>query len=131
MKSLKSQKNKKNFFQSFVWAAQGIKECFIREINFRFHIFMTVLVSLFSFIFKVEKMEFVLLLFCILTVLTSELVNTLTEEICNSIDENYNDKIKYIKDLAAGMVLISAIFSAVIGLIIFVPYLIQFIEKVL
>lgn len=91
---------------------------------------MTVAVTLCSYIFRVKASEFILLLFCIMTVLSSELVNTLVEEICNLISEEYNEKIKYIKDLAAGMVLISAIFSAVIGLIIFIPYLISLLEKI-
>lgn len=65
-----------------------------------------------------------------MTVLISELINTLSEEICNLISEEYNEKIKYIKDLAAGMVLVSAIFSAIIGLIIFIPYLIDFLGRI-
>ena len=120
----------KNFFKSFIWASNGIKECFKREINFRFHIFMTFMVALFSFIFKVKTTEFIILLFCISTVLISELINTLTEEVCNLISEEYNEKIKYIKDLSAGMVLISAIFSAITGLIIFIPHLFSFLERI-
>lgn len=117
----------KKFFQSFKWASHGIKECYKREQNFRFHIFMTAMVILFSILFRIEKSEFILLLFCIMTVLFSELVNTLTEEICDLIDENYNKKIKYIKDLAAGSVMVTATFSAFIGLYIFIPYLINFV----
>ena len=89
------------------------------------------MVALFSFLFRVKPTEFIILLFCISTVLISELINTLTEEICNLISEEYNEKIKYIKDLSAGMVLISAIFSAVTGLIIFIPHLISFLERII
>jgi len=92
---------------------------------------MTFMVALFSFLFRVKPTEFIILLFCISTVLISELINTLTEEICNLISEEYNEKIKYIKDLSAGMVLISAIFSAVTGLIIFIPHLISFLERII
>ena len=91
---------------------------------------MTFMVALFSFIFKVKITEFIILLFCISTVLISELINTLTEEVCNLISEEYNEKIKYIKDLSAGMVLISAIFSAITGLIIFVPHLFSLLERI-
>lgn len=91
---------------------------------------MTFMVVLFSLIFKVKATEFIILLFCISTVLISELINTLTEEICNLISEDYNEKIKYIKDLSAGMVLISAIFSAITGLIIFIPHLFNFLERI-
>ena len=134
MKFLKSQKNSdkniKNFFKGFVWAGNGIKECFKRELNFRFHIFMTFAVFMVSYIFKIERSEFFILLFCILSVLVCELINTAIEEICDIIDQNYNEKIKYIKDLSAGMVLISAIISAIIGLFVFIPYLLKFINTV-
>ena len=92
---------------------------------------MTFMVTLFSLIFKVKVTEFIILLFCISTVLICELINTLAEEICDLISTEYNEKIKYIKDLSAGMVLISAIFSAITGLIIFIPHLFTFLERIL
>lgn len=126
MRYLKKKKKFSDFFYSFKWAFDGIKECFKRELNFRFHTLATVCVLLFSYIFKIPKRDFILLLFCIMTVLMAELINTIAEEICDLIDSNYNKRIKYIKDLSAGTVLISAMFSVIIGLIIFVPYFIEF-----
>lgn len=134
MKFLKLRKNKENltkkrkksFFQSFIWAASGIKNCFKRELNFRFHTFAAVLVIALSLFLRLKKNELILVLLCIMSVFVCELINTLAEEICNLISEDYNEKIKYIKDLAAGMVLISAVFSAVIGLLIFIPHIIDF-----
>lgn len=92
---------------------------------------MTLAVLLCAWLFKVTKIEFILLLICITFVIVCELLNTVSEEICNLIDSNYNEKIKYIKDLSAGMVLVSAIISAIIGLIIFIPYGIEFLKGII
>jgi diacylglycerol kinase len=40
-----------------------------------------------------------------------------------------DETVKYVKDLAAGGVLIAALTAAVIGLIIFVPAIIQYLGK--
>ena len=128
-KDLSPKKPRKNFIKSFKYAANGIKECAKRELNFKIHIAATVCVFVFSYFFKVPKNEFILLLFCIMTVLSAELINTVVEELCNIIDEKYNERIKYIKDLSAGTVLISAVFSIVTGLIVFVPYLFEFFKN--
>ena len=43
------------------------------------------------------------------------MINTCIERICDLIDESQNEKIKYIKDLSAGSVLLASIYSIVIG----------------
>lgn len=56
-------------------------------------------------------------------VLIAETVNTAIENLCDLYSEDYHSKIKKIKDVAAGSVLIASIAAVVIGAIVFIPYL--------
>ena len=50
-----------------------------------------------------------------------ELVNTAIEEVVNLASPSINPVAKISKDVAAGAVLLSALFSVVVGIIIFLP----------
>ncbi len=53
----------------------------------------------------------------------AEALNTAIEYLADEVNQEYNEKIKLIKDLSAGAVLISATISVIIGGLIFVPKL--------
>ena len=55
-------------------------------------------------------------------VLAAEAFNTAIERLVNLVSTDYHPIAGDVKDIAAGAVLICAIFAAIIGLIIFVPY---------
>ena len=59
-------------------------------------------------------------------VISLELVNSAIEATVDIAMPEINEKAKNAKDIAAGAVLVSAIAAAIIGLIIFVPKLIDF-----
>lgn len=111
--------NRKNMFKI---AFLGIKTAVLEEKNLQFDLFMAIVVVICGFVFKVTQTQWCLLLFAISQVIVCEMVNTLIENIVDWICPTYDLRAKKIKDIACGMVLISCIFSAIIGLIIFVPY---------
>lgn len=51
--------------------------------------------------------------------MSAELVNTAVEKISDAVTKEYHPLIKLAKDVAAGAVLVTAIFAAVIGVLIF------------
>jgi diacylglycerol kinase len=55
------------------------------------------------------------------------MINSAIERIVNIISPQINPQAGQIKDIAAGAVLVSAIISAIIGLIIFVPKAIDYV----
>jgi diacylglycerol kinase (ATP) len=59
-------------------------------------------------------------------VFAAEAFNSAIEALVDKISTGYNETAGKIKDLAAGAVLITAIATAITGLIIFVPHLISF-----
>ena len=112
---------RKKFGIGLEYALNGLKEAFMRERNFRIHLFVTVLVIAFSFYVKLSAIEWSLILIMIQTVLIAELVNSLLERIIDYIKPEYHIQAKIIKDVAAAVVLIAAIFSVIVGLIVFIP----------
>lgn len=118
--------------QAFSYAGQGIKESFRAEFNLKIHCFVAFLVIIAGFIFKVSSTEWTILLLCIALVISLELVNSSIERVVDLVcGDDYHPLAKSAKDASAGAVLVVAIISAIIGLIIFIPYLFQFIKGVL
>jgi diacylglycerol kinase (ATP) len=116
--------NFRDRIKSFSYAFNGIKILFKVEHNARIHLFATVLVCLSGFIFKISKLEWIVITIVIGLVFMMEIVNSSIERISNFISPARNEEIKIIKDLAAAAVLIMAIVSVIVGLIIFLPKII-------
>jgi diacylglycerol kinase (ATP) len=51
----------------------------------------------------------------------AEIFNTVIEQVMDFISPTYHPQVAFIKDLAAGAVLISAVIAAITGLIVFIP----------
>lgn len=108
----------------FRYAFKGIFFAFLTQPNIRIHAIATLLVSIAGFIFKLNLVEWGLVVFAIGLVLVSELMNTAIESLVDVISPGYSEKAGFIKDVAAGAVLIAAIISVIIGIIIFLPKII-------
>ena len=61
-------------------------------------------------------------------VLSAELINTAIERTVDLVTKDYEELAKVAKDAAAGAVLVSSIFVAIIGIIIFLPKIIAIIK---
>ncbi|MFB0947519.1 MAG: diacylglycerol kinase (ATP) [Spirosomataceae bacterium] len=116
--------NLKKTLKSFKYAFQGIGDLARFENNFRVHLFVVVVVILSSVTLRINRKEWMIVVFLIGFVLTAEAFNTAIEKICDFIHPEFHPDIGKIKDLAAGGVLIAVLTAVVIGLIIFVPKLI-------
>ena len=68
-------------------------------------------------------MEWVAVWLAIGGVLAAEALNSSIEALADVVSPGYNEAIKRVKDLAAGAVLLLALAAAIVGLIIFVPYI--------
>ena len=76
-----------------------------------------------AIVFNVSKIEMAILLLVAGFVWTAELFNTAIEKIMDFISKERHPEIKFIKDISAAAVLISAIVSLITGAIIFIPKL--------
>ncbi|MDL2222954.1 diacylglycerol kinase family protein [Bacteroidales bacterium OttesenSCG-928-M11] len=115
----------------FIAAFAGLKILFTTERNFQIHIIVAILAIIACIIFQVKTYEWLIVLAMIGLVLTAEALNTSIEYICNHVCPDIHPTIKKIKDIAAAAVLICAITSVIIGLIIFLPYIYNFLSPYL
>lgn len=69
----------------------------------------------------ISTIEWMMQVFAIGMVLSTESLNTAIEKLCDFIHPEYDKKIGFIKDISAGAVSFAAITAIIIGLIIYIP----------
>ena len=106
---------------SFKNALKGIWTAVTTQTNLRIHFVVASIIIGLSVYFEVTHTELLILILTIGMVMIAEMINTAIEFLCDAITLDHNEYIKYAKDVAAGTVLMSAIFASLIGFFIFVP----------
>ena len=110
--------------RSFRYAFAGIRLLFSEEHNARIHATITLLVVVAGVMLRVSPMEWAVVVICIGMVLAAEAFNSAIERVADYLTTERDDRIRDIKDLAAGAVLLCAIAAAIVGLIVFVPHIV-------
>ena len=117
----------KRLGRSFKAAFDGIKATYLKEQNIKIHTCIALLVVLFGFILKISYSEWLVCLVLIGFVLMAEFFNTAIEYVVDLASPDIHPLAKAAKDTASAGVLMMAILSAIIGCVIFVPKLIEFV----
>ena len=107
--------------QSFRYAFAGLVDFFIQEPNARIHLLAAIVVICLGFYFHLSARDWIVVIIAICLVFTAEAFNSCVEKLADFISPDQDIRIKYIKDLSAGAVLVTAITAAIIGAIIFFP----------
>ncbi|MDP4108705.1 MAG: diacylglycerol kinase family protein [Bacillota bacterium] len=105
--------------QSFACAFRGIVLCLRNERNFRIHICAAFYASVLGIAAKFGALEFSVLFLCFASVMATELLNTAVERVCDIMSAEYSVRIKAIKDISAGAVLVCAVFAFLTGAVLF------------
>jgi len=121
----------KNLVESFNNAIKGIISTVRTERNMKIHIAASVMVVLLSFLYKLTRTEFLIVMIVVALVLICELFNTAMERLIDLITDVYHPKVKTIKDMAAGAVMISAGVSLIVGYVIFINKVSSDVEAVI
>ena len=111
------------FFLSFKYAFQGLFALVKSERNFQIHLIALITVVCLGYYFDISRFEWIAILLISATVLSAEAINSSIEKLSDHLHPQKHNAIKKVKDIAAGAVLILALFAIIIGLIIFVPYM--------
>ena len=111
------------FVKSFSCAMRGLAYALKNEKNFQNELVIALLVIFMMWYFHVTRTEMVALVLVIASVLILELLNTIMERVVDILKPRVHPYARLIKDLMAAVVLISAIFAVIVGLIIFLPYI--------
>ena len=125
MKSAK--KNKRTFITSVKDCINGLNFIIISEHNFKREIILAMLALIASYILKVSRIEFIVILLSIALVIVSEIFNTAIEKTVDLCTREYNEIARIAKDVSAFAVFTMCFFALVIGIIIFIPKIIYLI----
>lgn len=109
------------FLKSFVFAFQGILYVLRTQRNMRVHLVAGILVLLVATLFQVSVSEWASLLTVMALVYALEMLNTVAEAIVDMVTQEYHPLAKVAKDVAAGAVLVAAIFAVGVAVVIFLP----------
>jgi undecaprenol kinase len=112
-------------WKSFSYALTGIKTALWTERNMRIHLIASIFVIGCSLFFSISKLEWLFVMVAIGGIFSLELINTAIERVVDMITEEYHPLAKQAKDLAAGAVFIYAVTAVVIGIFIFLPYILR------
>lgn len=106
---------KRRVWQSFADAFRGIGACLKSERNMRIHLVMAVYVLFFASQLSLSRGEMACLVLAIGAVMAAEALNTAVEKLCDFAQKNQNRYIRFVKDVAAGAVLLSAVGALLAG----------------
>lgn len=112
---------------SFKYAFEGVLSALKTERNLKIHIFIMIFVIIMGIILKISTTEWCICIILFGLVISLELINTAIEIVVDIAMPEINKKAKKAKDISASAVLVSAIASAVIGFIIFLPKILSLI----
>ena len=113
--------NSKSVMNIVKYSLNGINTYMEEGKSFILYSFAAILEVIFGFIFKVNGLEWILII-CMLGVLLSvELLNTGIERACDAITKEYNPLIKKAKDCGSGATFIIFIVMVILNIIIFYP----------
>lgn len=112
--------------KSFDYAINGIHYAFRSQQNVRIHVLAAILVIAAGIFFKINPFEMGIVAVMVLLVLVTEMINTAIEMMVDLITKEHREEAKIAKDVASGMVLVTALGSILVGILIFLPYIIRY-----
>ena len=124
------KKKNRTWIDSVKDCLRGISYTFKTENNFKREILLGIIVIICGFFLKLSLIEWVIIILLINTVLVGELINTALERTVDLYTKEYNEIARAIKDAASGSVLVICTSSAIIGLLIFLPKIINLLEEI-
>jgi diacylglycerol kinase (ATP) len=111
----------KKLIRSFGYAFKGLAYATKTQLNFRVHLVVAVLACFMGYALQISAGEWLWIVACIAVVVMAELFNTALEFLVDLVSPDYNELAGYVKDIAAGAVVVAAAFAVIEGLIIFLP----------
>ncbi len=117
----------KSRLQSVNYALQGVTDLLRHQHNARVHLVAAIIVVLLGLVFSVQRWEWAVLVLAIGGVWLAEAINTAVEYLADACHPEQHPLIKRAKDVAAAAVLLFSLAALVVGLLVFMPYLLRLI----
>jgi diacylglycerol kinase len=119
MKTILSSHHPVRQVKSFHYAFKGIVHTLLNEANFRTQILIAVTAVGFAIHYNITNTEWGLLIITLGALLSAEMLNTVVEEVIDTLIKDYQEAARIIKDVSAGFVLVTAITTLLILILIF------------
>ena len=105
--------------RSFGYAFRGIAAFLRREHNARLHLLATIVVIGLGVYLDLPAMEWVAISIVMGLVWITEMLSTCVEKIIDEVTDERGPSIAFIKEVAAGAVLMAAFLALIVGILIF------------
>jgi diacylglycerol kinase (ATP) len=109
--------------KSFRHAFAGIAFMLRTQHNAWLHLAATIAVCALGAVLRISAQDWRWLVVAVTLVWIGEAVNTAFEHLCDVVSPQFHASVKLSKDIAAGAVLLTALGAAILGAMIFLPYL--------
>ena len=109
----------KSFFRSLWNAMSGFMSALKSERNLRIDLVIADLVLIFAYAYGLDSAGYGVLILTICAVMSAELFNTSLEQLSNEVTEEYSERIKFAKDIAAAAVIVAAVGAVIVGVALF------------
>lgn len=109
-------------------AGRGLASVVRTEPNFRIHLGILVVVIIAGFVFRISLIEWLAVVMVAGLVVVAEVLNTALEYLADATHPEVDPGIGRAKDASAGAVLVASGAAVVVGLLIFLPKLWQWIS---
>jgi diacylglycerol kinase len=109
--------------KSFHFAFEGLVHFFNSQHNAIIHAAATVAAIVLAVILHLPMVQLLFIVVAICLVWMAELFNTAIEQLCDMVCPQQHPKIKFIKDVSAAAVLVTALMAFITACIIFIPAL--------
>jgi diacylglycerol kinase len=117
------------FFRSFKYSIDGLAYAAKKEQSIFIMMICLILVLSFGLMFKISLLEWFFIFISIGLVLGTELLNTAIEATIDLLSPSYHPLAKIAKDTASASVFVYSIVAFIIGCFVFIPKIIDFIER--
>ena len=118
----------KNFFEALKNSMNGLIYAIKEQKNLKIQLFIALIVIIFSIVLQINKIEMLFVCLSICFVIFAETINTSIEKTVDLVTEEYNEKAKIAKDIAAGAVIVASLNAIMVGIIIFLEKIINVIK---
>ncbi|WBL13855.1 diacylglycerol kinase family protein [Sutcliffiella sp. NC1] len=99
-----------------------------KERNIKIHIIIAIFMILLSLYLNISKIEWVVLFLIIGGMVVIEIINTAIENVVDLVTEDFHPLAKIAKDVAASAALVFAVVAVVVGIILYLPYIVQLVK---
>ena len=115
----------KNFIEAWINAFSGIAHGFKTQRNLKIQLVAGIAVIILGIILKISNAEWAILMLSVFLVLGTEMMNTAVEAAVDLCTEEYHEKAKIAKDVAAGAVVLTALNAVIVSYFLFADKIVQ------